>query len=230
VNPVNKTILMVLATTLTAASALAGSSGPGYVPEGFDELTRQKGVFKKTLIRPGADFSSYTKLYPRKVMLQFREQRPPEAPAATGSLVRKRSKVAEPPSYEDLATFRQIINDAIVSELEQSGTFQLVHEEGPETLVLRASFTDVVSDFSSNSSRSDGKRVPVSAQGTIVFDLIDGETGVIQARLSERRKCTKGDGSGETAGEDPRWAKVGGWAVRAAADLRLELERVTGPG
>jgi len=211
---------------LAAGFSLAKDPGTGYVPEGFDELTKQKGHFKKTLIRPDADFSRYSKLYPRKVMLQFREPKPPGAPSSTGSLVRKRSKAYTPPSYQDLAKFRQIINDAIVNELERSGAFQLVHDVGPDTLVLRASFIDVVSDISSKSSSSDESQVPATAQGEIFFDLIDAETGVIQARIGERRKCRKENHASSSGDCDVLWANVCAWAEHTAADLCRELERV----
>ena len=221
-----RTILLVVALALTASWSHARDRGPGYSPEGFDELTKQKGIFKTTLIHPDAEFSRYSRLYPKKVVLQLREQRPPEAEQGTGRLVRKRSRGTAIPDYEDLVKLRQILNDAIVNELAHSEAFQLVHEEGPETLVLRASFTDVVTDISTESGRSGGKQKPFSAQGKIFFDLIDAETGVIQARVGERRKRSRKGDSETSTDAEPQWANVCNWAANAAADLRQELERV----
>jgi hypothetical protein len=113
-----------------------------------------------------------------------------------------------------------------VNELAHSGSLQLVHEEGADTLVLRASFTDVVIDIGSNSDLGVDNPKPVSAQGVVFFDLIDAETGVIQARIGERVKCAKKTGGEPGSDTDPRWTNVSSCAEHAAADLRAELERV----
>ena len=67
-------------------------------------------------------------------------------------------------------------------------------------------------------------------QGTIVFDLIDGETGVIQMRIGERRKCRRDKASRSSADATGTWPNVGHWAELAAADLSRELRRVQGEG
>ena len=67
-------------------------------------------------------------------------------------------------------------------------------------------------------------------QGTIVFDLIDGETGVIQMRIGERRKCRRAKDSPSSAAATGPWPNVGHWVELAAADLSRELRRVQGEG
>ena len=221
-----KTIVLILTIALTAGFSLAKDKRPSGAPEGFDELTKQKGHFKTTLIHPNADFSKYNKLIPTNVRLEFRDQSRTESPAATGSLVRKRSKPRAVPDSEDVAKLAQIINDALTNQLGRDGEFQLVQEAGPDTLVVRVAVTDIVCDISSESARKDEKQKPFAAQGTIVFDLIDAETGVIQARIGERRKSGKVDDSVATTDVSVEWTNVCAWAEHAAADLSQELERV----
>ena len=219
-------MIVGLAVVLSAGTGFAGNQSSDFGPKGLDELTKSKGHFKKTLIRPDADFSKYGKVYPRRVLLQFRSPGPAQDAAQTGSMVRKRSKGTAIPDGEDLATFRQIVTDAFVSELGSCELFELVEEVGPETLFVRVMVTDIVTDIASKSSKSGKNQKPFSAQGTIVFDLIDAETGVIQARFSEPTKSRKADDSVTPPDAGPEWVSIWSWAEQTAVDLRQELERV----
>jgi len=223
---VKKTILLILALSLATGLSYARNPGPSSGPEGLDDLTKQKGLFKTTLINPDAEFSSYSKLCPKRVLLQFRGPGPAQDEATTGSMVRKRSRGAEIPEGEDLATFRQIITDAFVSELGSCELIELVEEGGPETLFVRATVTDIVTDIASKSGKADKTPKPFSVQGDITFDLIDAETGVLLARLGERRKSGKVGDSVVPPDVGAEWLNISSWAEQAAADLHQELEIV----
>lgn len=224
-----KLILPVLVMLLVSGVIFAKNLDTGYEPEGLDELAKQKGVFKTTLVRPDADFSRYTKLNARKVMLVVRDPGPQSTQKETGSLIGSRTRVAVMPQYEDLAKLKEIINETIVSELNCNAELEMVHASDAETLVLRAAVTDVVFDETSKIKTADGEPAPVLSQGTIVFDLIDGETGVIQARMGERRKCrVPKDTSPDD--ENGSWSSAAGWAQLAASDLCQELKRVLEEG
>lgn len=219
-----RAVLLIAGVVLVAGLGMAKSIDTGYEPEGLDELTKEKGIFKTTLIHPDADFSRYTKLNPRKVMLVVRQGAPRSEQKETGSLIGSRSRTVVMPEFEDLAQLKQIIGETIDAELESCAECELVHDSGPGTLVLRIAVTDVLFDEVSKSKSSNGEPVPIFKQGTIVFDLIDGETGVIQARLGERRKCAPVKASEIT---EP-WPNVVDWAELAAADLGRELARMRG--
>ena len=221
-----KTIFLILTTTL--AVSIGNAKNPGLSPgsEGLDELTKEKGLFKTTLINPDADFSRYSKLCPKRVLLQFRGPGQTQDAATTGSMVRKKSRGAEIPEGEDLATFRQIITDAFVGELGSCELIEMVEEGGPETLFVRATVTDIVTDIASKSGKSGKNPKPYSVQGDIAFVLIDAETGVILARVGESRKSRKAGDSVPPPAAGAEWANIWSWAERAAADLRQELERV----
>lgn len=221
-----KEILIVLTVALSTFFSFARDSSFGAGPKGLDELKKQKGQFKTTLIRPDADFSKYAKIHPRRVLLQFHGPEQKQDQATTGSMVRKKSRGAPVPEGEDLATFRQIITDTFVGELGSCELVELVEGGGPETLFVRAMITDIVTDIASKSGKSGKNPKPYSVQGDITFDLIDAQTGIILARVGESRKSRKAGDSVEPPDAGPEWVNIWSWAEQAAADLRQELERV----
>jgi hypothetical protein len=223
---VKKAPFVFLVLFLVAGFGFARSPGHSSGPEGLDELTKEKGLFKITLINPEAEFSRYSKLCPKQVLLQFRGPGQTRGAATTGSMIRKKSRGAEIPEGEDLATFRQIITDALVDELANCDHVEMAEEGGPETLFVRARVTDIVTDIASKDSKSDKNPKPYSVQGDITFDLIDAETGVILARVGESRKSRKAGDSVSPPDAGAEWVNIWSWAERAAADLRQELERV----
>ena len=222
-----KIILPILVMMVLSGVILAKGLDTGYEPEGLDELVKQKGIFKTTLIRPDADFSRYTKLNPRKVMLVVRDPGPQSSQKETGSLIGSRSGRGVMPAWEELVELKEIINETIVAELDSDNELELVTASGPETLVLRAVVTDVVFDKTSKIKTPDGEPATVLSQGTIVFDLIDGETGIIQARVGERRKCRIPKNS-SSEDENGSWSSAASWTQLAVADLCQELKRVRG--
>ena len=221
-----KAMILGLAVVLCAGSNFARNQSNSYGPDGLDELTKQKGLFKTTLINSDAEFSSYSKLYPKRVLLQFRGPGPAQDESTAGSLVKKKSRGAAIPNGEDLETLRQIITDAFEADLGSCELIELVEGVGPETLSVRVTVMDIVTDIASKSSKSGKNPKPFSAQGTIVFDLIDGETGIILARFGERRKSGKADDSVAPPDAGAQWVNIWSWAERATEDFHQELERL----
>ena len=225
-----KATVLGLAMILSAGFSLARDQSAGYGVPGLDDLTKEKGVFKTTLINPDTEFSSYSKLCPKRVLLQFRGPGPAQDESTAGSMVKKKSRGAAVPEGEDLETFRQIITDAFASELGSCKLFELVEEGGPETLFVRATISNIVTDIVSKSGKSGKNPKPYSVQGEIAFDLIDAETGFILARVGESRKSRKAGDSVAAPEAGAEWVNIWFWAEQAATDLRLELERILGGG
>jgi hypothetical protein len=223
---VKKSLFFVLVFFVALFFCFAKSSGASSESEGLDALTKQKGLFKTTLINPDAKFSSYSKLSPKRVLLQFRGPGPVQDESTAGSMVRRKNRGADIPEGEDLETFRQIVTDAFETELGSCELIELVDEGGPETLFVRATVTDIVTDIASKSGKSGKDPKPYSVQGDIAFDLIDAETGVLLARIGENRKSRKADDSVAPPDAGAQWVAIWSWAEEAAADLRRELERV----
>jgi hypothetical protein len=223
---VKKTVYLVIMVILVVNNALAQNSGPGVGSEGLDQLTKEKGLFKTTLVNPETDFSRYNQLCPKRVLLQFRDPGPAQAGSTAGSLVKKKRRGPEIPENEDIETFRQIVTDAVVSQLGDCEVIELVSDVGPGTLFVRATVTDIVTDIVSKSEKGGDNPKPFTVQGEIYFDLIDAETGAVLTRVGERRKSRKADDAVPPPGAGAEWVVIWSWAEQAAADFRREVERV----
>jgi hypothetical protein len=221
-----KAAVLGLAIILSAGFSFARDQSSGYGVPGLDDLTKEKGTFKTTLINPDTEFSSYRNLCPKRVLLQFRGPGPAKDELTAGSMVKKKSRGARIPEGEDLATFRQIITDAFVADFGSCEIFDLVEEGGPETLFVRVTVTDIVTDIASKSEKAGKNPKPFTVQGDISFDLIDAETGVLLARLGERRKSGKAGNSVAPPDAGAQWVNIWSWAEQAAEDFHQELERV----
>jgi hypothetical protein len=225
---VRKAVLVVVTLAVAAGVGLASNSNSGFGPEGLDELEKHKGgPFKTALIHPDADFARYNKLYPQRVLLQFRGPGAAQAESTAGSMVRKKSRPVEIPEGEDLETFRQVISDAFASQMGSCELFEVVQEPGPETFLVRVMVADIVTDVA---SRSPNSSKPFSARGNIIIDVVDAESGLIQARFSESMKSKKVKNPSQMPDAGMQWVNIWNWAEQAAAEFCQELERVRGEG
>jgi hypothetical protein len=221
-----KNRVSVLVAVLTAVVfGSVGTTGAMSEPPGIDELVKVKGKheFKKTRIRPETDFSRYTKLRAETVALTVQDPGKYEEP--TGSLVGQGSGGGIMPAYEDLTKLKQILNEAIVAGLDANAEFELTDTAEPGTLLVRASVKEALCDETLRIKTAAGEPSPVLEEATIVFDLIDAETGVIVARFEERRKNKKPKGASVSDAAGP-WPWAAMWAETAAGDLCRELERI----
>lgn len=220
-------VLVALVLALSVGFGFARNSNSGFGPDGHDELEKQKGQFKTTLVHPDADFAGYSKICPKRVLLQFRGSGPARDESTMGSMVRKKNSGPAIPEGEDVETLRQVVSAAFASEMGSCEVFELVEEAGTETLFIRVMIADIVTDIASKSGKSEK---PFSAQGTIIFDLIDAETGIIQARFSEHSKSKKAKDPMMPPEAGAQWVNIWTWAEQAAADLHQELERMVNQG
>lgn len=220
-----KAVLLAMAMVLVAGSIIAKSFDTGYKPEGLEAVTKQKGAFKTTLVHPETDFSRYTNYLQRELILVVRDPATQRS-QSTGSLIGQRANESVMPEYEELIEFKQIVLTALTSEMARSTDLARVNDLGPNTLVVQPVVTDVVFTSSSKNKSEDGRKFPELSHATIVFDLIDGETGLIQARMGERRRCDAPKGVEPTTGA---WPNLAYWAESAATDFCQELRRVGTP-
>lgn len=212
--------MVTLLVMMAAGSALALSFDAGYQPTGLDELDKQKGTFRTTLVHPDADFSNYTKIQAKTVALVIRDAGGAKE-FSTGRLIAKREKETVVPEFDEVVEFKRIVGEVLASEISENTDFEVVDRVGPGTLILQPVITDAIFSSSSKNRTEDGRELPELDQGTIVFDLIDGETGAIIARLGEKRRCRAPKGV-ETTG---LWPNLEYWTEDAAADLCRELLR-----
>ena len=223
-----KTVLALLVFTLWVGVPHAQETSS--VPEvtGEEELVKGKGRYQETWVHPDADMSRYSKLYLWDSVFQFREG----GDTTTGTQI-ARSRGNDGPFVvraEDQKRFKQLVNDAMVKVLAGSKMFEVVNEVGPDTLLVRGAVLDIISNVPPNVSSTITKVYLASVgEATIVFELIDSETGVIQARVSERR-LIQPPGRMHQVSSMPTnsatvWNDVKLWANDVAQTLRRELDK-----
>lgn len=217
---------LILIVALLVAGSWAGvaagneESGDSSV---VGKLSRRDGVFEITLVNPNADFSRYKRLFREDVVLKFRPGAGAEAQSATGTNLRERKTKRSSKAEEQAVLYQQAMAHALTQELANDGHFEVVDCKGPDTLVLRVALVDLVSKI-----RKTG-RIPrngkLLAEGTFVFELIDAQSGIIQARIGERREARASETRAESSELPPPWDQIQLWAQNAASDLLAELHQ-----
>jgi hypothetical protein len=222
-----KNVLLCLAMFLAVGFVHAQETPPVEDVTGADELVEEKGVFQATWVHPDADITRYSKLYLWNAVFQFREGG--ASSAGTTITMSRGYDDAFAVREEDQQRFEQLVSDTVVKELERSKIFEVVDEVGPGTLILRGAVLDIVSFVPPNVNRSANVYLTAVGEATIVFELIDAETGVIQARVAERRRIQPPgrmyDVSKAPTNAATVWNDVERWAREEARTLRNALEK-----
>lgn len=195
---------------------------------GGDELVKEKGPFAENWVHPDADISKYSKLYMWESLFKFREG----GATTAGSTMRMMSGDSTGPyaiSEESKEKFKKIVTDTVVKELERSKMFEVTDTVGPGTLLVRGAVLDIVSDVPPNASMAGNMHLASVGQATIVFELIDAETGVVQARAAERREIASpvrmNQANAAPVNEASVWNEVEQWARGEAQTLRKALDK-----
>ena len=216
----------VLTFPLVATWAQAEEATLAVEVTGSDELVREKGRFEDTSVHPDADFTRYRKLHLWIAELQFREV----AAQRDHTVGRIDNGSAFALSNEEQERYREVVSNAFVDELGRSKNLELVADFGPSTLIVRASILDIVCHVPPPSAGDVNVYPSTVGEGTLRFELIDSETGVMQARVEERRKIQPPgriipDVSSVPIYRETMWRDVRRWSSEAASDLRRALGR-----
>ncbi len=221
-----KTAVLVVATLAVAGLLRAQETPRTTEVTGGDELVKSKGAFEETWVRPDADMSRFSKLFLWEPEFQFR----PGGATSAGTSIQLSRGDTGPYAIrpEDRERFQQLVSDTFIAELERSKMFEVVNTPGPGTLIVRAGFVDITSDVPPNPVTSNIYLEAVG-EATIVFELIDAESGVIQARAAERQlikpeQRTRGVNP-VSANSATVWADLERWAHDEAQTLRKALEK-----
>ena len=221
--------------TLSCALLLAGGLAFAQEQEkktievtGEDELQQEKGRFQLTFVHPNADITRYNKIYTWDPVYQFRDVGKGREVTSTTSLL----QTGQGPfavRTDDQQKFEELVNKAMLKELGRSKKFEVVDQIAPGTLLLRSAFLDITSRVPPSRAGIVDVHLTTVGEATMVFELIDAETGVIQARVGERR-LIQPPSSMYQVGAMPSnsatiWAEVDMWASDVARDLRVALDK-----
>jgi len=221
------TTLSVFALLLIATIANAQETPTVKEVTGADDLVKEKGYFAGTWVHPDADITQYSKLYPWNAEFQFRDVGETRSTASTSASLDSSGPYAI--SDEAKAQFEEIVKDSFVKALGQSKRFEVVDQVGPDTLIVRAALLDIISVVPPKTTGVHDVHLSAVGEATFVFELIDAETGVIQARVAERRRIQPKSAMG-TVSTVPTtsatvWSDVKLWANQVGQDLRRTLEK-----
>jgi hypothetical protein len=219
-----KTALMMLAAILLVAVAYAQESQSA----DQTEQVKIKGPFKETWVRPDVNITQYTKLYPWKSVFQFREGGETKGARTTAGKLRG-DNGPYAVNEESRQKFEELVTSTFVKELGRSKIFELVDEVGPDTLLVRAAVLDIVSNVPPNYTGTADIYLSAVGEASFLFELIDAETGEVQASVGERRMIQPPnrmhDLNTVPANAASVWNDVEIWARSVARDLRVALEK-----
>jgi hypothetical protein len=220
-------VFFFLVTLLIAGLPFAQEAAPAKEVTGGDELVQKKGFFAGTWVHPDADITRYSKLYLWDAVFQFREGGETSSGTTIGTSRGDQAPYAV--RDESKKKFEQVVSDSFVKALGQSKIFEVVDEVGPNTLIVRAAVLDIVSDVPPTRTGVNDVYLAAVGEATFVFELFDAETGVIQARVAERRRIQPpgrmNEVSSVPANSATVWSDVKLWANDVGQDVRRALEK-----
>ena len=189
-------------------------------------LEPARSGYRDTWVNPDADFGSYSKLYLWGAVFEYRDVGPAEA--YRGSMLRSHKRefgIAD----EDRVQFEETVSEVFLEELGKLKNFEIVNEIGPDTLILRAGFLDIVSFVPPETIGRTDVYLASFGEATFIVELIDAETGDVVAVASERRRAEQPGGQidrfSTPANRATVMAEVRRFTRRAANKLRTELDK-----
>lgn len=225
-----KRTLVFFATVLLASGvALAQDEASAKEITGADDLVKEKSSqWGGVWIHPDADISKFNKLYLWNAIFQFRDVSDKNVNRTTTAMMRGDQGYFAI-SEDSQEKFKKIVSDVVVKELGRSKQFEIVDTIGPDTLAVRGAVLDIVSNVPKNVGRQGNVHLASVGEATFFFELIDAETGVIQARVGDRRLIQPPAGM-NSVNQAPTnsatvWNDVEMWAQDQAMTLRRELDK-----
>jgi hypothetical protein len=217
-------------TVLVGGVALAQDEAKPAEITGADELVKEKSkLWAETWVHPDADISRYDKLYLWQSVFQFRDVSDNQVNRTTTAMLRGNQGYFAI-SEDSRTRFEDLVTEVIDKELNRSKQFEIVDQVGPGTLLIRALVLDIVSNVPPNVGRQGNIHLSNMGEATFFFEIIDAETGVIQARVGDRRVIQPPSRMNQV-NQAPTtratvWNDVDMWARDQAMTLRRELDKL----
>lgn len=224
-----RTLVIIVFAILAAGVSLAQEEAASKEITGADDLVKQKSnKWGGVWIHPDADISKFSKLYLWNAIFQFRDVSDNHVNQTTTAMMRGDQGYFAI-SEESQEKFKKIVGEIVVKELSRSKQFEIVDTIGPGTLAVRGAVIDIVSNVPPHVGRQGNIHLASVGEATFFFELIDAETGVIQARVGDRRLIQPPAGM-NAVNQAPTnsatvWNDVEMWAQDQAMTLRRSLDK-----
>ena len=145
----------------------------------FDGLVRIDNTsFKRVWADPEADLTYYTKIQPKKAVIEFRTVK-----KSSGRSTKSEFPIEEENRIKIVDTVAEVLDE----EISGNKRFEITDKPGPDTLIMAVSLLDIVSRVPPQ--RAGRNEVFLSRVGeiTIVIELKDSLSGETLLRAAERR-------------------------------------------
>lgn len=218
---------ILIATAIAIAPVSAQENNPDERELGNTEgLEKSKSGFRETWVNPDADFNKYSKIYLWGAIFEYRDVGPAQANRSSFNRSNKREFGIAP---EDRVAFEETVSEIFLKELQKLKSLEITQQIGPDTMILRGGFLDIVSKVPPESVGRVDVYMTTFGEATFIVELMDAETGDVIAVASERRKIEQPgrqiDQFTMRTTSVTVQAEVRRWAQRAAAKLRSEIDK-----
>lgn len=195
---------------------------------GLEKVKRAK--FRETYVDTGVDFSQYTKLFLGDAYFDYRDVGPAKRTRSSALSASNRGVFGI--AQEDRIKFQEIVSEAFLKELGKGKNYTIVDSIDESTMIMRGAVVDIVSMVPPQFVGRSEVYLATVGEATLVMEFLDGRTGEVLAKISERGRIGSPTGRIDRFSMPVNRATVTGdirrWANSAAIRLRKELDSAMG--
>ncbi len=227
-------VLMICMTLSVLVQPALVSAGSGTThaedPAQADGLVQTKGVFEHTWVDPNSDLGQFVKIELAPVEFRYRDVGSEDRVISQTELGSVGDRGPYPMSAELRERFEDIVSEALIDAVERSDRFERVDAAGPDTLLVRGAFADITSNLPPLVAGSYDIYLSSAGSAKVTFELVDGGSGEVLARLSEEERIQPPGRMNEVSTTPASVASVANdmriWAADVARDLLRAISRL----
>lgn len=219
-------IALIFLCFFTATEVLAqeNAAPPNTDTTGLEKVKRAK--FRETYVDTGVDFNRYKKLYLGDAYFDYRDVGP--AQRSRSSALSTSNKSVFGIAEEDRIKFQEIVSEAFMKQLAKGKNYTIVDSIDENTMIMRGAVVDIVSRVPPQFAGRSEVYLATVGEATLVLEFLDGKTGDVLAKISERGRIGSPTGRIDQFSMPVNRATITGdvrrWANSAATRLRKELD------
>ena len=226
----NKAVVLVIASILFVNLLQAQESDAPISTDttGLEKVKRAK--FRETNVNTGVDFGQYKNLYLGDAYFDYRDVGPPQRTRSSALSTSNRNVFGI--AQEDRIRFQEIVAEAFEKQLGKGKNFTIVDSIDENTMIMRGAVVDIISHVPPTFAGRSEVYLATVGEATLVLEFLDGKTGEVLAKISERGRIGSPTGRIDRFSMPANRATVTGdirrWANSAAIRLRKELDSAMG--
>ena len=191
---------------------------------GLEKVKRAK--FRETYVDTGVDFKRYKNLYLGDAYFDYRDVGP--AQRSRSSALSTSNKSVFGIAEEDRVKYQEIVSEAFMKQLAKGKNYNIVDSIDENTMIMRGAVVDIISRVPPTFAGRSEVYLATVGEATLVLEFLDGKTGDVLAKISERGRIGSPSGRIDQFSMPTNRATITGdvrrWANSAATRLRKELD------